>query len=148
MDSFREGGERPRAAGDGAPPARPHYDPLFASWEENPEAAEPALQTDLDLLLGGLGRRSAFQQPTEDALRWDQPARDPFRPEPHATVWQPAPATYQPPVTPLQQQLQAGTIAIPRPERRWAVTARELVETLLLAVLIFLAVRASFQNFR
>jgi len=150
MDSFREAGERPRDAGEGDAPATPPYDPLFASWEETPEATEPAFQTDLDFLLGGLARRSAFPGRTgaEDVLRWEQPARDPFRPEPRAAAWQPVPAPYQPPVTPLQQQLQAGTIAIPRPERRWAVTARELVETLLLAVLIFLAVRASFQNFR
>ncbi|MBI2914053.1 MAG: signal peptidase I [Chloroflexi bacterium] len=39
-------------------------------------------------------------------------------------------------------------MTVPRPRRRWAVTVREVVETLLLALLIFLAVRASFQNFR
>jgi signal peptidase I len=51
-------------------------------------------------------------------------------------------------MTELQQRLRAETIVIPRPERRWIVTVRELAETLLLALLIFLAVRASFQNFR
>ena len=33
-----------------------------------------------------------------------------------------------------------------RPVRKWTVTIRELAETLLLAALIFLAVRVSFQN--
>jgi signal peptidase I len=42
----------------------------------------------------------------------------------------------------------AETVAIPRPRRVWTVTTREVAETLLLAVLIFLAVRASMQNFR
>jgi signal peptidase I len=50
--------------------------------------------------------------------------------------------------TELQRQLQQGTITLPRRESRWLVTAREVAETLLLALLIFLAVRASFQNFK
>jgi len=39
-------------------------------------------------------------------------------------------------------------IAVPRPQMRWAVTLRELTETLLLAGLIFLAVHVSMQNFK
>ncbi len=38
--------------------------------------------------------------------------------------------------------------APPRPRRRWRRTARELVETLILALLIFLVVRSAVQNFR
>ena len=35
-----------------------------------------------------------------------------------------------------------------RSKRRWVITTREILETALLALLIFLTVRASFQNFR
>ena len=38
--------------------------------------------------------------------------------------------------------------APPRPRRRWRRTARELVETLILALLIFLVVRSAVQNFK
>src|SRR3990170_3576685 len=38
--------------------------------------------------------------------------------------------------------------APPRPRHRWRRTARELVETLILALLIFLVVRSAVQNFR
>ncbi len=48
----------------------------------------------------------------------------------------------------LRQRLRQETIVVPKPQRMWTVTAREVVETLLLAILIFLAVRASMQNFR
>jgi signal peptidase I len=51
-------------------------------------------------------------------------------------------------LTEAQQRLREETVVLPRTERRWAVTVRELAETLLLAALLFLAVRASFQNFR
>jgi len=55
---------------------------------------------------------------------------------------------YRDRLTELQRRLRQETVTIPTEEGRWAVTVRELVETLLLAALIFLAVRASFQNFR
>jgi len=55
---------------------------------------------------------------------------------------------YEERLTELQQRLRQETIVLPKPERRWAVTVRELAETLLLAALLFLAVRASFQNFK
>jgi signal peptidase I len=48
----------------------------------------------------------------------------------------------------LRQRLRAQTVVVPRRRRIWSVTLRELAETLLLAVLIFMAVRASMQNFR
>jgi len=50
--------------------------------------------------------------------------------------------------TELRRRLREETIVVPRRSRIWSVTIRELAETLLLAVLIFLAVRASMQNFR
>jgi signal peptidase I len=43
---------------------------------------------------------------------------------------------------------QQEAVAVPKPRRIWAVTLRELTETLLLAVLIFLAVHVSMQNFK
>ena len=51
-------------------------------------------------------------------------------------------------LTGLQHRLRAETVVVSRRQRVWSVTVREVVETLLLAVLIFLAVRASMQNFR
>ncbi len=52
-------------------------------------------------------------------------------------------------LTDLRRRLRQETVVVPkRRERVWSVTIREVVETLLLAVLIFLAVRASMQNFR
>src|SRR3990170_557459 len=88
--------------------------------------------------------------------------------EPSALAWEPAPAGtalprqegawrpagYQGPypeaegLSELQRRLREGTITVPRPQRRWGVTIREVVETVLLALLLFLAVRTSFQNFR
>jgi len=50
--------------------------------------------------------------------------------------------------TELRRRLRQETVVVPRRARLWSVTVRELAETLLLAVLIFLAVRASMQNFR
>ncbi len=40
----------------------------------------------------------------------------------------------------LRHRLREGTVVVPRRRRTWSVTAQELVETLLLAVLIFLAI--------
>jgi signal peptidase I len=60
------------------------------------------------------------------------------------TVQQPY---YEEQLTEAQRRLREGTVTLPA-ERRWVVTVRELAETLLLAALIFLAVRGSFQNFR
>lgn len=52
-------------------------------------------------------------------------------------------------LTALRRRLREETVVVPRRrERLWSVTVREVAETLLLAVLIFLAVRASMQNFR
>jgi signal peptidase I len=67
-----------------------------------------------------------------------------------ALTWRPAPAfePYVPPLTGAQQALREGVITLPHPGRRWWVSVREVAETVLLALLIFLSVRASFQNFR
>ena len=63
----------------------------------------------------------------------------------YATSWQEAHVQH---LTEAQRRLRESVITIPRPQRRWVVTVREMAETLLLALLIFLSVRATFQNFR
>ena len=60
----------------------------------------------------------------------------------------PLPPEYAEKITELQRRLRPETVVLPKPDHRIGVTIRELVETLLLAALIFFAVRASFQNFR
>ena len=136
-----------KAAGDGR--RRRDFDPLFSTWRE----------TVGDSLLSDAGDFSAPESPfawddTGFVRGWEPPpvegtwaAPAPGRPTSwYANRWGEA---YASQMTEAQASLRAGVITIPRPTgRRWAVTARELVETLLLALLIFLSVRASFQNFR
>ncbi len=117
----------------------PAYDPLLISWEEAPAA--PRLRAaDLE---DALFPETAAPAPAE-AGGWQMPPRAPSA-QPYPDRYQ---RTYQERMTELQRRLRAETITIPRRHGRWAVTVRELTETLLLALLIFLAVRASFQNFR
>lgn len=111
------------------------YDPLLASWDEDAAQSPVAPLTfeGDDLFL----EVPAGVVLTERSLGEATPRfPDRFQPSYHQRL------------TELQRQLRAQTITVPARENRWAVTARELVETLLLAALIFLAVRASFQNFR
>jgi signal peptidase I len=128
------------------------FDPLLTPWEAAPPPPTAAAFNEPDALGGPpllqYARRSG-DVAHEDPLWWETaPAA--------AYVAQPAPAWYpdrfQQPyaerLTDVQRRLQEETIAIPRPERKWLVTFREVAETLLLAALIFLAVRASFQNFK
>ena len=138
-------------SGNGRPPR--HFDPLFPTWDD---AADDALESS------AASAGSDFFTP-EPAYTWDdsgfasgweapRPAHETWPPAAgkptswYATRWQEALA---PQLTEAQLRLRAGVITIPHPaHRRWAVTVRELAETLLLALLIFLSVRASFQNFR
>jgi signal peptidase I len=128
---------------DGAPaanseegPAVPVYDPLFGDWGEAPSAEAVSQFDDLFSI-------EAVPPSTETDeyafTRYDSTAPpaypDRFQPE------------YEERLTELQRRLREETLVLPK-ERRWVVTIRELAETLLLAALIFLAVRASFQNFR
>jgi signal peptidase I len=128
----------------------PPFDPLFSSWEDWPEPAAPTAFDDADGPAGAfsrsVGRRASNR--VEDSLWWEAPA---------STYTSHAPPSWYPPraqeayperLTDLQRRLQQETITLPRPERRWLVTFREVAETLLLAALIFLAVRGSFQNFK
>ncbi len=128
-----EGGE-PEGMPGGPPdePAIPHYDPLFASWDEAARAGQPP--DDIDDSVAWLLGASATSWPTPLTAAAAYPDR------------------YTPPyagrIGELAASAQEGAIALPRAERKWLVTVRELAETVLLAVLIFMAVRASFQNFR
>lgn len=112
------------------------YDPLLGSWDEDltgpPPARVPFEGDDLFWDLPASAVLGTERSLNEAARRYP----DRFQPSYHERL------------TELQRRLRAETITVPASESRWAVTVRELVETLLLAALIFLAVRASFQNFR
>lgn len=115
---------------------RPDYDPLFDSWDTAYPTQPSAWSDELFAI------EPVAAPPDENAYdftRYDADAAgypDRYQPQ------------YQERLTELQRRLRESTITVPVPERRWVVTLRELAETLLLAALIFLAVRASFQNFR
>ncbi|MDO8611299.1 MAG: signal peptidase I [Dehalococcoidia bacterium] len=94
------------------------YDPLIDPWND------PASASVIEYRLS--------QQETRPPLRAGPP-------QPYARADE---------FTELRRRLRQETVVVPRRPRIWAVTIRELAETLLLAVLIFLAVRASMQNFR
>ncbi|HSP55876.1 MAG TPA: S26 family signal peptidase, partial [Dehalococcoidia bacterium] len=120
------------------------FDPLFPAWDDAEEHAYRAA-------LGGWGSDFFILGPADTwddsgfAAPWAAPAAAGRPTSWYATRWQEAHATQ---LTDAQLRLRAGVITIPHPARRWTVTVRELAETLLLALLIFLSVRASFQNFR
>jgi signal peptidase I len=128
------------------------FDPLLAPWDDRPAPESSSTLDDADAL-GGPPRqafaRRVSDRTHDDALWWEAPPASPYLSQP-IPAWYPdrhAPP-YAERLTEVQRRLQQETIAIPRPERRWLVTIREVAETLLLAALIFLAVRASFQNFK
>jgi signal peptidase I len=111
------------------------FDPLFDPWDE-PED-EPSSGAHDDLF------DFAPLEATEEEAEWGwayRPVGDGY-PDRHRVP-------YEERLTELQRRLRSDTIVLPRPASRWTVTARELAETLLLALLIFFAVRASFQNFK
>jgi signal peptidase I len=134
MDPVDETGELP-----GAPFPEPansgDFDPLFSSdWSAGPLRAARTEAAD-DYLFGYEPLPSyADEKPFEQITLERYPDR--YVPTVHERL------------TELQRQLREGVVVVPRHERRLGVTIRELAETLLLAALIFLAVRASFQNFR
>lgn len=121
------------------------YDPFLNPWAERTRARSRSPFED-DLFHVG-GRHAPERVHRHEEFPAYPPTREredvytpPYYPQPYQ------PATES--MTDLQRRLREETVTIPRREGRWAVTVRELAETLLLAVLIFLAVRASFQNFR
>ncbi len=116
------------------------FDPLFGEWEE--PRSEPVTHYD------ALFSFETAHYPDEEELDFVRysPVSTPPYPE-YPDRYQ---DEYAERLTELQRKLREETVVLPKEkaERRWAVTLRELAETLLLAALIFLAVRASFQNFR
>lgn len=139
MSRMGEPVQNPDDAGrdDPEPEFTPHYDPLLRPWDEVPAPQRAPAPSYWDDTL------FAFQEvATEDhAQPWQPPPRSVSHPNRYSEP-------YADRLTEWQRRLREGTITIPKPERRWTVAVRELAETVLLAVLIFLAVRASFQNFR
>lgn len=136
------------AAGEGR--RRRDFDPLFSAWRETVEDGPLSDAGDFSapespFAWDDTGFVRGWETPPLVEATWAAPA--PGRPTSwYASSWGEAHAAT---MTEAQANLRAGVITIPRPApRRWAVTARELAETLLLALLIFLSVRASFQNFR
>jgi signal peptidase I len=119
--------------------AGPAYDPLFGDWDEASQAEPVAAHSD-DLF--ALAQTPTSPETDEYAFTRYDPSAPPAPSFPDR--FQP---DYAERLTELQRRLREETIVLPK-ERRWVVTVRELAETLLLAALIFLAVRASFQNFR
>lgn len=116
------------------------FDPIADPWDyettDSPRAfAEGDSLFDSEVFL---------DIPSGSALPPEKPPADAGRPYPDR--YQPG---YHERLTELQRRLRQQTVTISQQQdRRWIVTVRELAETLLLAALIFLAVRASFQNFR
>ena len=150
-ESGEERRKRRQAEAGQEPSSRSFYDPLISPWDE----ALAPVSLDLPRLeedpLFSLGYEAGLDTGPMEGLAWEAGLPAPVYEEPSG-VWRPV--AYPPPyqgaegLSELQRRLREGTITVPRPGRRWAVTVREVVETLLLALLIFLAVRASFQNFR
>ena len=115
------------------PSAPPFYDPLLSPWEEHAPTAYLLRPEEEPAFRLGAGWRAR-----EEEGGWPGRAGDYARPYGEREEL----------LTEAQRRLLQGTVTVPRAGRRWGVTIRELVETVLLALLIFLAVRASFQNFR
>jgi signal peptidase I len=104
------------------PKPEPPYDPLVSPWND------PVSDSIVEYRLS----RAPMRYTAEGA------ARPPLGARPYAGYDD---------ASELRRRLREETVVVPK-RRIWSVTARELAETLLLAVLIFFAVRASVQNFR
>jgi signal peptidase I len=105
------------------PQPEPPYDPLTEPWND------PAATSVVEYRLSEGHRELAPR--TSAAPRYGDP--------PYAAVEE---------LSELRRRLREETVVVPKRKRVWAVTVREMVETLLLAVLIFLAVHVSMQNFK
>lgn len=110
-------------AGEQESEFEPLYDPLTEPWND------PASTSVIEYRLSE-GPRGFAPRPDTTLRYWERPFPD--REE----------------LSELRRRLRDETVVVPKRKRMWAVTLRELVETLLLAVLIFLAVHVSMQNFR
>ncbi len=105
------------------------YDPLIEPWNDPASASIAAYRLS--------------QRREGEALRPSAAPSYPARPSPRDDE-----------LSELRHRLREGTVVVPR-RRAWAVTVQELVETLLLAVLIFFAIGGipgrgggTIQNFR
>ena len=141
-------------AGDGVEEefgSQPDFDPLLTPWDEPHSTAHPGSDGSDDI--AGVQTPSALPTGNRDAWEeaswWESPPAAPYSAQPQPAWYpQPYPQPNPSPVASAQNPLAQEAVAVPRPQRRWLVTTREIAETLLLALLIFLAVRASFQNFK
>ena len=146
--------EEEDAAGDGVEAdsgSQPDFDPLLTPWEEPHSTAQRRSDGNDDIAAEWTpsalpaGHRDTWDDPTW----WESPPAAPYSAQPQPALYpQPYPRPHSSPVARVEGSLAQEAIAVPRGQRRWLVTFREVAETLLLAALIFLAVRASFQNFK
>jgi len=144
----REGPPAGNGGADEEPFSDPFYDPLIAPWDAQPVPSRSEEREPADI------PASRFDyQPVEPPAP-PRPPVDEMGPVPSPPPYQQADATTRTRFDPealnvLRGRLRTDTVVLPKVEkRRWAVTVREVAETLLLALLIFLAVRMTLQNFR
>ncbi len=116
-----------------------HYDPLLSPWPEAPSAADD--DTYYTSSYQDLDWWSDQYRPTPRKVIGPVPGAASHG-EHEARPWDIPAGHSSPSAGPV------ATAGAARSHRRLAVTVREVVETLLLALLIFLAVRTSLQNFR
>ena len=102
---------------------QPLYDPLTEPWND------PASTSVVEHRLSE-GRGEFAPRPGAAPRYWERPFPDVEE------------------LSELRRRLREETVVVPKRRRVWAVTLRELTETLLLAGLIFLAVHVSMQNFK
>jgi len=146
--------EEEDAAGDGVEAdsgSQPDFDPLLTPWEEPYSTAHhrPDGNVDSAEVWAPSALPADNRDTWEEASWWESPPAAPYSAQPQPTWYpQPYPQQHPSPVAGVEGSLAQEAIAVPRGQRRWLVTFREVAETLLLAALIFLAVRASFQNFK
>lgn len=115
--------EEEREEQEQEPEPEPLYDPLTEPWND------PASASVVEYRLSE-GRREFAGLPG---------AAPPYRERPYPRAEE---------LSELRRRLREQTIVVPKRRRVWAVTVREVAETLLLAVLIFFAVHVSMQNFK
>lgn len=107
------------------------YDPLLAPWDDLPAPTSSPIAGEKEDPLFGFGRETQASRliprrpPGSRIERAGAQARGELRGPPGGQA-----------------------VAVPRPRPRRATAVREVVEVVLLALLIFLAVRVSVQNFR
>jgi signal peptidase I len=140
------------------PDSQSDFDPLLTPWDEPRSTAQHGSDGNDGIAAVWAPSASSpggHRETWEEAPWWESPPAAPYSAQPQPawypqTYPQPQPQHQPQPNLVLDRQglMAQEAIAVPRRHRRWLVTFREVAETLLLALLIFLAVRASFQNFK